>query len=300
MISAYTHTVVIACVTVILLAGVATATEVSVTVSPRPATGHGVVAGGRTPRPERDRTALHTPSPTPAPARHIIRTGLEFTANTSTRVMATRYPSDQDYRVHVYMRHRLRRSSVAFDDSTFYEAVEGWFADQAGSITTHGNISFWDVSAVTTMEFICAIEPRRSFNDNISGWDVSRVTSMRHMLSTGNKNTHGVFNQRIGSWDTSQVTTMMSMLQGQASGPRCSFSVVWCGVVVWCGACVRACVRARVYLLGHVCMYMRACVCVCVCVRVCARVYIGEDDLRRVYSPTPCFRPTWFCCAGAR
>ncbi len=70
-----------------------------------------------------------------------------------------------------------------------------------------GNLSGWNVSAVTNMKemFYNAI----SFNGNLSGWDVLRVTNM-HSMFYGAHN----FNQTLSSWDTSGVTDMRFMFHG--------------------------------------------------------------------------------------
>ena len=65
----------------------------------------------------------------------------------------------------------------------------------------NGNISKWDVSTVTSMEymfFVC-----KSFNQDISSWDVSNVTNMEGMFCECES-----FNKDISTWDVSNVKSM--------------------------------------------------------------------------------------------
>ena len=62
----------------------------------------------------------------------------------------------------------------------------------------NGNISKWDVSNVTSMEymfFVC-----KSFNQDISSWDISNVTNMEGMFCECES-----FNKDISTWDVSNV-----------------------------------------------------------------------------------------------
>ena len=65
----------------------------------------------------------------------------------------------------------------------------------------NGNISKWDVSNVTSMEymfFVC-----KSFNQDISSWDVSNVTNIEGMFCECES-----FNKDISTWDVSNVKSM--------------------------------------------------------------------------------------------
>ena len=70
----------------------------------------------------------------------------------------------------------------------------------------NGNISSWDVSSVSRMEFMFS---GTAFNGDISSWDVSKVTDMTAMFFGAT-----AFNGDISSWDVSKVTTMESMFRG--------------------------------------------------------------------------------------
>ena len=70
----------------------------------------------------------------------------------------------------------------------------------------NGNISSWDVSSVSRMEFMFS---GTAFNGDISSWDVSKVTDMTAMFWGAHS-----FNGDISSWDVSKVTTMESMFRG--------------------------------------------------------------------------------------
>ena len=68
----------------------------------------------------------------------------------------------------------------------------------------NGDISQWDVSNVTNMEYM--FFQCNSFNQDISEWDVSNVTNMSGMFCSCEK-----FNQNISSWDVSNVKNMSKM-----------------------------------------------------------------------------------------
>lgn len=75
----------------------------------------------------------------------------------------------------------------------------------AGCRNLTGDLSGWDVSNVTNMNFMFA---NSNFNGDISQWDVSNVTNMRAMFSFDT-----LFNQDISNWDVSSVTDFSSMFQ---------------------------------------------------------------------------------------
>ena len=99
------------------------------------------------------------------------------------------------------------RQYVVIDDSNFQAAVNLWFSNQADANATYGQISDWNVSAVTDMSWAFG-----AFNQAIpylGDWDTSSVIDMNWMFSVGN------FQQDsgIGNWDTSSVTNMSFMFE---------------------------------------------------------------------------------------
>ena len=82
------------------------------------------------------------------------------------------------------------------------------FANSPGStfnaLIFNQNISNWDTSSVTTMEYM--FDNAQAFNQAVGNWNTSSVTSMAGMFSAAL-----VFNQDISNWNTSSVTTMGSM-----------------------------------------------------------------------------------------
>ena len=68
----------------------------------------------------------------------------------------------------------------------------------------NGDISGWDVSNVTNMEFM--FYECKSFNQDISTWDVSKVTNMVGMFYKCKS-----FNQDISTWDVLNVTDVYNM-----------------------------------------------------------------------------------------
>jgi surface protein len=75
-----------------------------------------------------------------------------------------------------------------------------------GENSFNADISHWDVSSVTDMEYM--FYNASSFNQPLDAWDVSSVITMEYMFYNARR-----FNQPIGSWDVSSVTTMESMFQ---------------------------------------------------------------------------------------
>ncbi len=65
----------------------------------------------------------------------------------------------------------------------------------------NGDISMWDVSKITTMEW--AFLKAEAFNGDISKWDVSKVTSMKETFCDAY-----AFNADISKWDVSKVVDM--------------------------------------------------------------------------------------------
>ena len=72
------------------------------------------------------------------------------------------------------------------------------------------DISSWDVSNVTTMEYMFA--EADLFNQDISIWDVSNVISLCGMFANATS-----FNQPIGNWDVSNNECLAAMFQGATS-----------------------------------------------------------------------------------
>ena len=68
----------------------------------------------------------------------------------------------------------------------------------------NGDISNWDVSNVTDMNFIFRDSV---FNQNISSWDVSNVTEMRALFYNSS-----VFDQNLGSWTIKQATNLTNFM----------------------------------------------------------------------------------------
>jgi surface protein len=82
----------------------------------------------------------------------------------------------------------------------FWDCVDMQFNQPIGN---------WDVSNVTTMEYMFSPECGRAekeFNQDISNWDVSNVTNMSGLFSN-----NPYFNQDISNWNTSSVTNMRGM-----------------------------------------------------------------------------------------
>lgn len=110
-------------------------------------------------------------------------------------------------------------AQVFTSKSSLLTAVDAWVADQVSAISTYGDISLWDVSAITDMSWLfCGASDSncrsgmRSFQGNISTWDVSNVVTMEHMFTNAES-----FNININSWNVSQVTNMRWMFASAIS-----------------------------------------------------------------------------------
>ena len=112
-----------------------------------------------------------------------------------------------------------RRKRVIFGGKSLQAAIDLWCSDEAAAREVYGDISGWDVSAITDMQCLFAASSwscesngggsttgKDTCNPDISAWDTSAVTDMRGMFGSA-----ASFNQDIGSWDTSSVTDMFGM-----------------------------------------------------------------------------------------
>ncbi len=75
------------------------------------------------------------------------------------------------------------------------------------SSTFNEDISHWDTSNVTTMDFM--FRGATAFNQDIGQWNVGQVTSMAALFEKAT-----AFNQDIGPWEVSKVTIMTLMFKG--------------------------------------------------------------------------------------
>ena len=100
--------------------------------------------------------------------------------------------------------------------SAFNGDISGWNVSAVTDMNRmfsgafNGDISGWNVSAVTDMNrmFVGA----SAFNGDISSWNVSAVTNMNRMFSGASS-----FNWPLDSWDVSKVTDMSSMFSSASS-----------------------------------------------------------------------------------
>ena len=125
--------------------------------------------------------------------------------------------------------------NVFLDKNVLQTAVYEWATmDNPVVLAQYGPIDEWDVSAITDMSnlFHDASGAYANFNENISSWDVSNVTTIEYMFSQaesfnislnswnvskisnmGNVFEYSGFNENISSWDVSEVTHMYGMFQ---------------------------------------------------------------------------------------
>ena len=105
------------------------------------------------------------------------------------------------------------------NDSNIRDAVDLWFSDIKKSNRLYGIISKWNVSKVTNMDKLFALQYNDKFqdyykkyllfNEDISNWNVSNVTSMYRMFWESNE-----FNQDLSNWNVSKVLNMDNMFYG--------------------------------------------------------------------------------------
>ena len=97
-------------------------------------------------------------------------------------------------------------TSKITDMSELFDIIDGKL--QFLSKNGHFDISDWDVSNVTNMEYMFG---NSNFNGDLSDWDVSNVTNMNSMFRysefTGK-------NGDIGHWNVSNVKSMRNMFGG--------------------------------------------------------------------------------------
>merc|ERR1719473_2219161 len=80
----------------------------------------------------------------------------------------------------------------------------------SGASSFNGDLSSWDVSKVTAMQYM--FEGASSFNGDLSSWDVSRVTDMSGMFVAASS-----FNGNLSSWNVSSDAFISE--ESGASGP---------------------------------------------------------------------------------
>ena len=104
----------------------------------------------------------------------------------------------------------LNFNSCDCDKKTFFNnasdlsaAVKLWKKNESSTIELYGDISCWDVSNVTNMNYMFV---NTSFNGDISNWDVTIVTNMEGMFDGAT-----IFNQDISGWDVSNASNMNGM-----------------------------------------------------------------------------------------
>ncbi len=98
--------------------------------------------------------------------------------------------------------------------SLFSQNLSDWNLSSARSIDNlfsfsgfNGNINAWDVSGITSMNFV--FSGNTSFNQDLNGWDVSSVTSMIGTFQNATS-----FNGNISDWNMASVRQCSNMFRG--------------------------------------------------------------------------------------
>ena len=101
-----------------------------------------------------------------------------------------------------------------FTNKTLRRAVKDYLAGgdrKKRIVEKYGEISTWDTSKVTNMEFMFL--DATSFNQPLNNWNVSNVTNMWYMFLNATS-----FNQPLNKWNVSNdVTYMRRMFDGADS-----------------------------------------------------------------------------------
>lgn len=143
-------------------------------------------------------------------------------------------PSKAMLLVLLFVATNMSPATASFTTKTLRKAVRLWMHEDGPqeAIDAYGQISDWDTSAVTNMNWLFRHED--AFNEDISKWDTSNVVTMQAMfretrafnVDISKWNTNSVtnmkrmflkakaFNQDIRQWDTQKVGTMGSMFRG--------------------------------------------------------------------------------------
>ena len=66
------------------------------------------------------------------------------------------------------------------DSADLRDRVKGWTWNQGHATTLFGEISEWDTSEVTDMQYL--FSGADAFNQDISKWDTGKVTDFTHMF----------------------------------------------------------------------------------------------------------------------
>ena len=90
--------------------------------------------------------------------------------------------------------------------SDLQDAVDEWASDSTSATETYGDISTWNVSAITDMSSLFKSKTNITSLD-LSGWDTSNVTNMAYMF----KDCTSLTSLDVSNFDTSSVTNMYGM-----------------------------------------------------------------------------------------
>ncbi len=110
---------------------------------------------------------------------------------------------------HVTLFHETSLKTFSAEDSPYLQGcMDGLFYGQS---LFYGNLSSWDVSAVTSMNDMFA--GARNFDGNLGSWDTSKVSSFNSMFQDA-FSFQGV---GLDRWKTSKATSMASMFTNASS-----------------------------------------------------------------------------------
>ena len=97
-----------------------------------------------------------------------------------------------------------RKTTSPLIQANIQTAVSAWITNATAATATYGNISTWDTSRVTNMDYLFG--GATLFNGDISKWNTGNVTSMYAMFYLASS-----FNGDISKWNTGKVQFMSDM-----------------------------------------------------------------------------------------
>ena len=101
----------------------------------------------------------------------------------------------------------VKGSTRYITDGNIKYAVNDYLHNKEEAIKKYGDISEWDVSKVTNMEWL--FFGAETFNEDISEWNVDKVTNMWCMFRGAKK-----FNRDLSNWNVGKVTGKVTSMEG--------------------------------------------------------------------------------------
>jgi surface protein len=158
----------------------------------------------------KDGPGASTPSPTPSPKKCFDNTTELYDAVDKFMEGSNEAELSATYGLPMGTWKVSGIQNFSFMFTGLIERNLGSSAINLTRVNFNEDISAWDVSSATTMNFMFLYAS--SFNQNLSAWSTSKVTDMRAMFGRASS-----FNQDLSLWDVSKVSNMEGMFSGAGS-----------------------------------------------------------------------------------